>query len=90
MARGFIFASQLCRRYGMPLPRSGKKTDVPSHGSALATLLAHGGVQFMHIGCNWPSESGAPLAVSNGRLVFHLPAYAPASFLLHPPTFPGS
>jgi len=55
MARGFIFASQLCRRYGMPLPRSGKKTDVPSHGSALATVLAQGGVQFMHIGCNWPS-----------------------------------
>lgn len=55
MARGFIFASQLCRKYGMPLPRSGKKTDVPSHGGALATVLAHGGVQFMHIGCNWPS-----------------------------------
>ncbi len=55
MARGFIFASQLCRKYGMPLPRSGKKTDVPSHGGALATVLAHGGVKFMHIGCNWPS-----------------------------------
>ena len=55
MARGFIFASQLCRRYGMPLPRSAKKTDVPSHGGALATVLARGGVQFMHIGCNWPS-----------------------------------
>lgn len=55
MARGFIFASQLCRRYGMPLPRSGKMTDVPSHGGALATVLAHSGVQFMHIGCNWPS-----------------------------------
>jgi len=55
MARGFIFASQLCRKYGMPLPRSGKMTDVPSHGGALATVLARGGVQFMHIGCNWPS-----------------------------------
>jgi hypothetical protein len=55
MARGFIFASQLCRKYGMPLPRSGKMTDVPSHGGALATVLSHGGVQFMHIGCNWPS-----------------------------------
>lgn len=22
--------------------------------AALATVLAHGGVQFMHIGCNWP------------------------------------
>ncbi len=55
MARGFIFAFRLCRKYGMPLPRSGKMTDVPSHGGALATVLAHGGVQFMHIGCNWPS-----------------------------------
>lgn len=55
MARGFIFASQLCRKYGMALPRSGKKTDVPSHGGALATVLAHAGVKFMHIGCNWPS-----------------------------------
>jgi len=55
MARGFGFASSLCRKYGMPLPRSGKMTDVPSHGGALATVLANGGVKFMHIGCNWPS-----------------------------------
>ncbi|MEI6784186.1 MAG: hypothetical protein WCQ21_25115 [Verrucomicrobiota bacterium] len=55
MARGFGFTSDLCRKYGMPLPRSGKMTDVPSHGGALATVLAHGGVKFMHIGCNWPS-----------------------------------
>ncbi len=55
MARGYVFASDLCRKYGMPLPRSGKMTDVPSHGGALATVLAHGGVRFMHIGCNWPS-----------------------------------
>jgi len=55
MARGFIFASELCRKYGMPLPHSGKMTDVPSHGGALATVLARGGVNFMHIGCNWPS-----------------------------------
>jgi hypothetical protein len=55
MARGFIFTSDLCRKHGMPLPRSGKMTDVPSHGGALATVLARGGVKFMHIGCNWPS-----------------------------------
>jgi len=29
-------------------------------------------------------ESGPPLVISNGRLVFHLPAFAPASFLLPP------
>ena len=55
MARGFIFASNLARKYHVPLPRSGKMTDVPSHGGALATVLAQGGVQFAHIGCNWPS-----------------------------------
>lgn len=55
MARGLIFASNLCRKYGMPLPVSGKMTDVPSHGGALATVLANSGVKFMHIGCNWPS-----------------------------------
>ena len=55
MARGFTFSSRLCRQYGLPLSRSGKMTDVPSHGGALATVLAQGGVKFMHIGCNWPS-----------------------------------
>ncbi|MHB8970562.1 MAG: hypothetical protein ACYC3X_08115 [Pirellulaceae bacterium] len=30
-------------------------TDVPSHDRVLATVLAQGGVKFMHIGCNWPS-----------------------------------
>ncbi|MCY3018924.1 MAG: hypothetical protein NTW87_07845 [Planctomycetota bacterium] len=55
MARGFGFASALSRRYGLPLPRSGKMTDVPGHTGALATVLANGGVKFMHIGCNWPS-----------------------------------
>ena len=56
MARGFGFTSDLCRRYGLPLPISGKMTDVPSHGSALATVLGNSGVKFMHIGCNWPSS----------------------------------
>ncbi len=55
MARGFSFSSKLAREHGLPLPISGKMTDVPSHGSALATVLACGGVKFMHIGCNWPS-----------------------------------
>ena len=55
MARGFSFSSKLARDHGMPLPISGKMTDVPSHGSALATVLSRGGVKFMHIGCNWPS-----------------------------------
>lgn len=56
MARGMIYASKLTRKYGLPLPRSGKQTDVPSHGGALASVLANADVKFLHIGCNWPSS----------------------------------
>ena len=55
MARGMIFSSKLTRKYGLPLSRSGKQTDVPSHGGALATVLSNADVKFLHIGCNWPS-----------------------------------
>ena len=54
-ARGYIFADAVSRRYGLPLAESAKTTDVPSQSPSLATGLAHGGVKFMHIGCNWPS-----------------------------------
>ena len=55
IARSYESASFVSRKYGRPLPRDAKMTDVPSHGGILATALAHGGVSFMHIGCNWPS-----------------------------------
>ena len=55
MVRGLNFSSALSRKYGLPLSRSGKLTDVPSHTGALATVLANAGVKFLHIGCNWPS-----------------------------------
>jgi len=54
-ARGYAFADRACQRYGTPIPRAAKTTDVPSQSRALATSLAHGGIRFMHIGCNWPS-----------------------------------
>jgi len=54
-ARGYAFADTVSRKYGLPLARGAKTTDVPSQSPALATALAHGGVKFMHIGCNWPS-----------------------------------
>jgi len=34
------------------LPRDAKMTDVPSHCWALPTILAHAGVEFLHLGCN--------------------------------------
>lgn len=55
LARGMIFSSRLNRKYNLPLPRSGKQTDVPSHGGAVATVLANGDVKFVHLGNNYPS-----------------------------------
>jgi len=54
-ARGYVFADAISREYDLPLARGAKTTDVPSQSRSLATGLAHGGVKFMHIGCNWPS-----------------------------------
>lgn len=55
IARGFDYSRNLCEKYNLPLPRGAKMTDVPSQGSILATVLAQGGVKFLHLGCNWPS-----------------------------------
>jgi hypothetical protein len=52
LVRGMVFSSQLSRQFGMPLPCDAKMTDVPAHTWALATILKHAGVRFMHIGCN--------------------------------------
>lgn len=56
MTRGLEFSSKLNRKYGFPLSYSAKLTDEPSHTGALATVLAHAGVKFLHIGCNPPSD----------------------------------
>ncbi len=58
LVRGMEFSSSLSRRFGMPLPRDAKMTDVPSHTWILATVLRHAGIEFFHIGCN--SAAGAP------------------------------
>lgn len=55
VARSYESSSFVSRKYGLPLPRGAKMTDVPSQASVLATGLAQGGIKFMHIGCNWPS-----------------------------------
>lgn len=54
-ARGYTSADTSCRDFSVPIPRGAKTSDVPSQSRALATGLAHGGIRFMHIGCNWPS-----------------------------------
>lgn len=55
MTRGLEFSSALNKKHQLPLSRSGKMTDEPSHAGAMATVLANAGIKFLHIGCNWPS-----------------------------------
>ena len=57
IVRGLGFSSALSRQFGLPLPKSGKMTDVPSHSWVLPTLLKHAGIDFLHIGCNPASAS---------------------------------
>ena len=57
LARSYEPSSTVTRKYGLPLSRDAKMTDVPSHSRLLATALSHGGVKFIHMGCNWPSGS---------------------------------
>lgn len=52
MVRGLRFSADLARQYGVPQPRAAKLTDVPEHTWGLATILARGGIDFLHIGCN--------------------------------------
>ena len=49
-------SSALSRRFGKPLPRWAKQTDVPDQAWALPTLLAHSGVKFLHLGTNGCSK----------------------------------
>lgn len=58
LVRGLHFSSELDRRYGLPLARSAKLTDVPEHCWVLPTVLKHAGIDFLHVGCN--SASSGP------------------------------
>ena len=52
IVRGLHFSADLARENGLPLPRAAKMTDVPEHTWAMATILKHAGIDFLHIGCN--------------------------------------
>ena len=52
ITRGLRYSVELSRLGGQPLPTAGKMTDVMSHTRVTATLLAHAGVKFFHLGCN--------------------------------------
>jgi len=52
LTRGLRYSVEMARLAGKPLPTAAKMTDVMSHTWVTATLLAHAGVKFFHIGCN--------------------------------------
>ena len=49
---GLRYARLLSERFGMPLKRAAKMTDVPGQGRFLPELLAEAGIGFLHVGCN--------------------------------------
>ncbi len=52
MVRSLVYASELARQAGKPLPTGAKMTDVPSYSKFTPTLLKNAGVNFLHLGCN--------------------------------------
>ena len=52
LARSLVFSDNLSKKYGKPLCRAGKMSDVPEHSWFIPTLLANAGVKFLHIGSN--------------------------------------
>ncbi|HWR50199.1 MAG TPA: hypothetical protein VN428_03775 [Bryobacteraceae bacterium] len=57
LVRGLGFSSRLARSAGLPLARDAKMTDVPSHSWGIVPILKHGGVDFLHLGCNHMSSN---------------------------------
>lgn len=56
LVRGMGYASNLSRKYGKPLPKDAKMTDVPSHTWFLPTMLKNAGIEFFHLGGNLVME----------------------------------
>ncbi len=52
LTRGLRYSVEMARLAGQALPTAGKMTDVTSHTWVMATILAHAGVKFFHVGCN--------------------------------------
>lgn len=50
------FNKEVSRKMGIPMSRSGKMTDVPSHSWIWPTVLKHAGIDFLHIGVNPVNE----------------------------------
>jgi len=53
---GLSLNKKISSEVGIPMSRSGKMTDVPSHSWILPTLLKNAGIDFLHIGVNPTNE----------------------------------
>jgi hypothetical protein len=49
---GLTLNKKISEEVGVPMSRSGKMTDVPSHSWVLPTILKNAGIDFLHIGVN--------------------------------------
>lgn len=49
---GLSLNKKISKEVGVPMSRSGKMTDVPSHSWILPTLLKNAGFDFLHLGVN--------------------------------------
>jgi alpha-mannosidase len=50
IVRGLNISSSLARKFGKPLSKSAKTTDVPGHSWIIPTLFVNAGIQFYHFG----------------------------------------
>jgi alpha-mannosidase len=53
---GLSLNTKISNDLKIPLSRSGKMTDIPSHSWILPTVLKHAGIDFLHIGANPVNE----------------------------------
>jgi alpha-mannosidase len=61
LVRGLGYGTRLSKRFGVPLVKDAKQTDMPEQAWVLPTLLKHAGVDFLHIGSNDGSKTPAQL-----------------------------
>jgi hypothetical protein len=93
LTRGLRWSVEMARLAGRPLPTAAKMTDVTSHTSVTATILAHAGVKFFHMGCNEGcSRPEVPLLYwwegPDGLRVLTICSAAYGSDLRPPPNWP--
>jgi len=56
MCRSLYGARRLAERFGVPVPRAAKLTDVPAHTASMAMAFTAAGGQFLQIGTNPDSQ----------------------------------